>query len=257
MSDARPSVLSRLAARLEQGLARRLPFEPVRSKLIRPIATLTFDDAPRSAVTTGAEVLGRTGALATYYINGGHTGRAFEGLEQHRLEDLKALRLAGHELACHTFAHIEAARASDAERQADLARNAAFFADHFPEDRLVSFAYPFGSLSLGSKTFYSKRFFTCRGVMAGVNHAMVDFAELRSNILSSTDWDEAHIAALIEETVRKTGWLTFFTHDVSDTPRRYGCTPNELARLIDLLTQAGIDIVTIKSGAAQVLFGQG
>ncbi len=61
-----------MRSRIGGALARRLaPFlfrQTVRMRNARPLVSFTFDDAPRSAGTTGAGILEASGACGTYYV---------------------------------------------------------------------------------------------------------------------------------------------------------------------------------------------
>ena len=53
----------------------------------------------------GGPVLARHGVRGTYYTAGGFCGRTVDGTDFYDEGDLKALAAAGHEIACHGFAH--------------------------------------------------------------------------------------------------------------------------------------------------------
>jgi hypothetical protein len=50
------------------------------------------------------------------------------------------------------------------------------------------------------------------------------------------------------EAAASKGWLTAYGHDVSDRPTDYGCTPEDLDRVLRLATAAGLEILPV--GAA-------
>jgi peptidoglycan/xylan/chitin deacetylase (PgdA/CDA1 family) len=75
-----------------------------------PIVTFSFDDFPRSALTNGADIVERFGALATYYVAMGLMGTTNDLGEQFRCADLHSLVERGHEVASHTFSHFSAQR---------------------------------------------------------------------------------------------------------------------------------------------------
>jgi peptidoglycan/xylan/chitin deacetylase (PgdA/CDA1 family) len=244
------------ARRVSQAVAKRIPVKPVRSKLARAVASLSFDDVPRSATIAGAEAMEAAGVRGTYYVCGGHTGAMFEGLEQHDRADLQRLREAGHEIGCHTFAHQDASLAREADRQRDHEANRSFAADALEGDVPATFAYPYGSTSIRSKLFYSKRFLACRGVLAGVNAGVIDFAELRAfGLESHRGFDSARVADLVAEARERAAWLVFFTHDISPDPSPFGCRREELEVVIGALADAGVDVLPVKDAAARVLAG--
>jgi peptidoglycan/xylan/chitin deacetylase (PgdA/CDA1 family) len=236
-------------------VARMIPANPVKSKLTAPVASISFDDIPHSAARVGAPILEQANLRGTFYVCGGHAGQSFEGRTQHEVSDLITLHKAGHEIACHTFAHPDTTRINDETRAQDLASNATFMRGHVGDVVLSSFAYPYGAVSIGAKAFYSKQFFTCRGVYAGVNSGLMDFSDLRAVGIESRQHDMGRVRALIDEAKAKTGWLIFFTHDVGPDPSAFGCTPKDLQDVIIALSDAGIETLPVKAAAARSMFG--
>src|ERR1700742_4437120 len=103
--------------------ARKLKVRPARLAGLRPVASLSFDDFPRNAWTLGDPVMARHGVRGTYYTAGGFCGRTVDGMEFYDGDDLKVLRAAGHEIACHVFVHEPTPALSHAELEFDLQRN--------------------------------------------------------------------------------------------------------------------------------------
>src|SRR5260370_938233 len=74
------------------------------------VVSFTFDDFPKSALATGGAILERYGARGTFYASlklaGAETilGPMFDE------EDIRAAHHAGHEIACHTFTHLDCYR---------------------------------------------------------------------------------------------------------------------------------------------------
>ncbi len=244
-----------LARRLYLKLGKHTPVKPVRSKLTEAIASFSFDDVPRSATLAGAEVLEAAGVRGAYYVCGSHTGSVFEGTEQHSVDDLKRLSRAGHEIGCHTFAHHDATLVGEAARLSDHAANQAFATEALAGERPSTFAYPYGSTSLRSKLFYSKRFLACRGVAPGLNAGIIDMAELRAEPIESHRFDLARVRDLATAARRRRGWLVFFTHDVAPEPTKYGCRPAELEAVVAAILEAGVEILTVRDAARRVLAG--
>jgi peptidoglycan/xylan/chitin deacetylase (PgdA/CDA1 family) len=242
-------------ARIKLKAARMIPANPVKSKLSAPVASISFDDIPHSAARVGAPILERANVRGTFYVCGGHVGQKFEDREQHELHDLIRLHQNGHELACHTFAHPDATKIDDQARAKDLRANARFMRDHIGDVALSSFAYPYGAVSLPAKAFYAKRFFTCRGVYAGLNHGIMDFSDLRAVGIESRQHDMGRVRALIDEAKACNGWLIFFTHDVGPNPSAFGCKPSDLDDVIGALHDASIETLPVKAAAARALFG--
>ena len=60
-----------LKGKLRRRYARLLERKPARFALERPLLSVSFDDAPVSAVSAGAKTVEAAGARATYYISAG------------------------------------------------------------------------------------------------------------------------------------------------------------------------------------------
>jgi hypothetical protein len=56
----------------------------------------------------------------------------------------------------------------------------------------------------------------------------VDLAQLNVISLEMRCWNEKAIESAIHRVLHSHGWLILYTHDVSDTPTRYGTTPKML-----------------------------
>lgn len=235
--------------------ARVLPGNPVRSRLEGAIASISFDDIPASAARIGAPILEAAGVRGTFYMCGGHAGGAFEGRVQHDVADIRALHDAGHEIACHSFAHPNVARIDDGAREADRTRNAGFVRDTLGDVQMSSFAYPYGAISPGAKRFYASRFLTCRGVRWGLNTGVADFADLRAIAVERRLHDRGRLREVIAKAVDTRSWIIFFTHDVEADPSPWGCTPDDLQDLLCALADAAVPVRPVRAAAAKVMFG--
>jgi peptidoglycan/xylan/chitin deacetylase (PgdA/CDA1 family) len=67
--------LYNLADRISNRLMRHLPVATLEVPSQTPTVSFTFDDAPDSALTTGAQILEAHGVRGTFYIAGGLAGR--------------------------------------------------------------------------------------------------------------------------------------------------------------------------------------
>jgi hypothetical protein len=94
-----------LSMRLTRFIARTMRIRPARLQGRRPVASITFDDFPKSAWEIGGPVLARHKARGTYYTAGNFCGRTVKGTVFYDEADLRALAAAGHEIACHGYGH--------------------------------------------------------------------------------------------------------------------------------------------------------
>jgi|SRR4051812_2501036 peptidoglycan/xylan/chitin deacetylase (PgdA/CDA1 family) len=212
----------------------------------RALASITFDDFPKNAWEAGGPVLASHGVRGTYYTAGGFCGRTVDGTVFYDESDLQALAAAGHEIACHGFAHQPTPSLTTAELQADAARNLQFLQPFLKGEAPVSYAYPYGKASVRTKGFLARRFSSLRGVHPGINAGQVDLAQLNTISLEMRCWDENAIEAAIHRAQHEHGWLIFYTHDVSEAPSEYGSTPAMLDWALSRLAAARIAVLPVR-----------
>lgn len=216
-----------LKTRLARKLGQMLQTRPRQVRWPGGVVSFTFDDFPKSALAVGGAVLEAHGLRGTYYTSAGVAETKSDLGPMFDADDVAAAHRSGHEIACHTFAHLDCRRSNLGLLLADIDENATALSDLTGGCRPVSFAFPFGSVSFSSKTALSHRFSSCRGVGHGINAGSVDFADLRANPVGIWE-DEAIVSRLIDDACGADGWLIFYTHDIVDSPSPYGCTPAQL-----------------------------
>ena len=126
-SEARVKVSHRLAMHLHVDL--------FRLRNATPMVSFTFDDLPKSAVTTGAGLLEAHGARGTFYVSGGLVGVGTPQWETGDSSDVLALHRSGHEIGCHTFSHQRACDLDETSLAEEIARNRNYFRALDPANR--------------------------------------------------------------------------------------------------------------------------
>jgi peptidoglycan/xylan/chitin deacetylase (PgdA/CDA1 family) len=238
-----------LRGKLRRRYSRLIHRRPLTLPAGRPMITFGFDDVPATAVSNGAPVLEDAGVRGTFYVCAGLEGQtgpmgAYGGAsETERLLD------AGHEVACHTFSHLDCGQAGAAAIAEDVRRNGEALAA-LGRPSLQSFAYPYGDVSLSAKRVLGSRFSTLRTVQAGLIRTGSDANQLPAVGIEG-DKGEAVALAWMERAARSHAWLALYTHDVQAAPSPWGCTPGALARLVRTATELGFEIVTMEQGAAR------
>jgi peptidoglycan/xylan/chitin deacetylase (PgdA/CDA1 family) len=243
------------ARRLSRSLARRMPVKTAPLRGQRAVASVTFDDFPKSAWSVGGPLMARYHARGTYYTAGTFAGRTVDGIAYFDTDDLCTLHTAGHEIGCHGFGHQPVTSLSNAELRADVARNTQFLRPFNNGEAPVSYAFPFGDTTLRTKIFYGRRFATARGVHPAVNQGTLDLAQLSTIGIETYTWNEERVMRAIESTKASRGWIVFHTHDVSDSPSPYGCTPAMLESVLKALASAGIEVMPMRE-AVRVATGE-
>ncbi len=241
--------------RVNNIVTRNLPMKSVRSRLERPLASITFDDFPKSAWTVAGPILDRFGAKATYYASGRFCGVSEGGIDYFDAEDLRAADRSGHEIGAHSFAHERAPLVSSKALAVDQARNAAVLGEILGNVRLVSYAYPYGEASPRTKALLGSAFATARGIRPGVNAGRIDLAQLMAVPIERRRWRPDELRLAVEAARARKGWLILFTHDVCDDPSPFGCTPAMLTEAMEMLSAAAIQIAPVKHAVAEAVFG--
>ncbi len=235
-----------LYGKLRRRVARLVTTKPARLDLQRPLLTISFDDAPVSAAEAGAAILERHGVRGTYFISAGLGGQESHLGRYTTLDDVARLKAAGHEIACHTFSHLDCGKARAGHITAELDANLA--ALRAVRVTPVTFAYPYGDVSPSAKALVNERFIAGRALHHGL-------------IANGTDLNQAPgvgIEGAGGEIVAKTwmtraaqakAWLVLYTHDVRDRPSDWGCTPQVLDRLVGEAIAMGFEVATFAEGA--------
>lgn len=246
----------RLRVSARNRLVRHWPLEGTTSRLTRPVASFTFDDFPRSAVTTGARILEAAGCRGTFYASGIFADSTSGSLEYYRTDDLACLVAAGHDVGCHTFDHVRLPEASRSQIERSVLRNRDFLRGAIADDFVpASFAFPYGDMSLATKWQMQAHYPVCRSILPAVNHGTIDVGRLGAFSLESRDLDLARIEAALDEAVRRNGWVIFFTHDVSEEPSMFGCPTAAFAAIVAMAKARGIDVLPVTAAAALVRSG--
>ena len=232
--------------------ARLFPGKMRRISISAPIATVSFDDFPRNAWTMGGEIIEDAGGHATYYVSGSFCSQTSDGIEYFSESDLVEAHRRGHEIACHTFSHRALPKLSQAAIDVELKRNLEFIRCATGQKDVSSFAYPYGSASIGTKLLLKTRFGACRGIEPGINSGLADFSQLRAVCLEEHVLRSVPIERLVEQTCSEKGWLILVTHDVSHQPAPFGCTPNLLKEILYTIKSAGIELVSVKEALARI-----
>jgi peptidoglycan/xylan/chitin deacetylase (PgdA/CDA1 family) len=227
---------NRTAAKL--GHRRAQALEPV------PIISFTFDDFPRSALTTAGEMLERKGIRGTYYAALELAGQETSVGSIFNLDDIRSLAAHGHELACHTYAHLSAHEHSVSAIAGSCATNRQKALELLPDHPLRNFSFPFGDATLATKRQLGSVYDTLRTVQAGINHSPVDLSFLRGNPIYS--WQPLNdVRRLIERNAADNGWLILYTHDVCESPSQYGCTPDYFREVVSCALGSGARVMSI------------
>ncbi|MEQ9315344.1 MAG: polysaccharide deacetylase family protein [Henriciella sp.] len=250
MSDYIPD--RSLSAKIRRRLTRWQVAKPLSVAPQETYLCFTFDDFPKSAADTGAEILDEVGGKGCYYActgmagTTGSMGKIFDG------RDLTALASAGHEIAAHTQSHLDCARATREDVLYDIETNLARLKEMGHTAPVTQFAWPYGETRADLKPSLIDWFTAVRGILPGTNSKGADMMQLSAFELDENSASVERAAAAIEAAASHPTWLFVFTHDVSENPSPWGVTPQDLRRLVRLARDTGAKLVT-PSDAVQAI----
>lgn len=235
------SMFDRIARKLRKYQnVRKLNFE-----IETPIISITFDDFPKSAVTIGAAEMEKRGMAGTFYTCAGMAGQSNHHGPLFDAADLPKLEAAGHEIAGHTFHHMDCLDLTEREMFDEIAKNRNAIAAMGVTQTVDNFAFPFGQISAELKARLESEFTSLRGISDGVHRAGADLNELKSCGYYSGTADA--VLKRIEDLQTNPGWLTIFTHDIQDMPTRWGCTQSEFLSLLEAVEKSGARVMTVRN----------
>lgn len=237
--------MNALNLKIQRWLALRTQRHMLRLQGSCGVVSFSFDDAPRTACTTGRGVLERHNVLGTWYIAGGLTDQPEQGRMCHSAQDVRSLVAQGHHVGCHTFSHTPCTLLSRADMAAELGRNARFLDEVgvLAQDR--HFSFPLGAFHLASKQLASQTFVSSRITGGGMQVGSTDLNALPSERLYQATITPQRIAELVERVAERKGWLIFYTHDVESEPSPWGCTPELLDFAVRTALQAGCKVLPV------------
>lgn len=211
-----------------------------------PLISFTFDDFPKSAALKGAEILRKYNVKGTYYLSCGIIEQKSPVGEICDTDTVKNLIEEKHEIGNHTYDHINAYDYPIGTYEKSILRNEQIFNDLFlVSDGFQSFSYPLGYVTTGAKRITEKYFRCSRTSYHGINIGKVDLNMLKAYPVYGNGKNISFLRRIINYNVKKNGWLIFYTHDVSDNPSSYGCTPDYLEEVVQYSFNSGSELVTV------------
>jgi len=242
--------------RLKKATVRLLFRRPLVLNAGFPVISFTFDDFPRSAFLEGGRILDRFGLRGTYYLSlrlmgtpGGAAGTMF------LFEDLKALLQQGHELGCHTFAHCHSWKTSPAIFENSILENRQALSKILPEVALKTLSYPRSAPRPATKRRAARHFLCCRGggPRQTLNAGTTDRNSLSTFFLERSRDNPGVVKNVIDQNRCQRGWLIFATHDVSQSPSRYGCKPDFFEQVVQWAVESGARILPVARACEELM----
>jgi len=217
-----------------------------------PIISFSFDDFLRSALFVGGDILNRHGFAGTYYVAFGLAGQRTRWGDMFERKDLQHVIRQGHELGCHTFAHCHSWQTDPGVYEASVIDNRNALKEVLPDAEFKSFSYPYCAPKPASKRRVARHFLSCRSGEQGINAGLSDLNQLDAFFLERTRGYLQPVREIIDLTCGRHGWLILVTHDISDSPTDYGCTPHFFEDVVQYAANSGASIMPV-THACEVL----
>jgi peptidoglycan/xylan/chitin deacetylase (PgdA/CDA1 family) len=240
---------SRVSTRLVRGCQRRAAGWFGRRPFVMPrgpaIISFTFDDFPRSALINGGAILEHYGIAGTYYVSLGLSRQITPCGEMFDVDELPCLVDLGHELGCHTYSHCPAWNTTPEVFEREVLRNADQLRRRLPSGGFRTLSYPISHPRPGTKDRLSRYFALCRGGGQTMNEGTIDLNYVSAFFLEQSEHNPTAVMEVIKRNHAAGGWLIFATHDVSQSPTRYGCTTAFFQTVVRSAVDSGAEILSV------------
>jgi peptidoglycan/xylan/chitin deacetylase (PgdA/CDA1 family) len=246
--------LSRIRGYYQSNLTRLLFRCPIEMHNSVPYISFTFDDFPRSALQVGGDILWQVGLRATYYASFGLMGTEAPPGKIFVFDDIKDLLAQGHELGCHTFAHCHSLETNPKVFEDSIIKNRSALNKLLPGAAFKSFSYPISGPRPDTKRRVGRYFGCCRGGGQTFNVGSTDLNLLKAYFLEKSRDNPSFVKEVIDRNCRARGWLIFATHDVSETPTPYGCTPSFFEDIVKYSMDSGARILPVAKALEAIRF---
>ena len=232
------SLPAKLARKMTPYLSRRV----ISFELDRPVISFTFDDCPETVFSEAVPRLEDEGWRSSIYVACGLFGVTNHHGKMADPEAIKAAHKRGHEIGEHSYSHIDASGVSLDDFISDMENNQSGLID-LGIGSSRTFAYPFGQATPAVKSALENRFEGLRGITPGVHWTRADLNQIKSYPLYENTVDV--VAGAIESLKQQPGWLTLFTHDVRTNPSSWGCTPDNMKKIIACARDSGALVLPV------------
>jgi len=229
----------------KRNAARALFRRPLVIRTQLPLISFTFDDFPRSALLVGGTILNRFGLAGTYYASLGLLGKEAPTGQIFVSGDLRTLFERGHELGCHTFSHCHSWDTDTDTFEKSVIENRVALGRLLPGAEFKSFSYPINAPRPSTKARIGGYFLCCRGGGQTFNVGTTDLNQLSAYFLEKSRHSIQTVKDLIDRNREIRGWLIFATHDISDNPTPFGCTPDFFEDVVQSAVSSGACILPV------------
>ncbi len=166
------------------------------------------------------------------------------------IEDLQVMEANGHEIGAHTRTHPSLIALDTAGKIDEIegSRDALLAAGFAPVETI---SYPFGDYNPEVQSITASAGFTSgRSVDRGFNDKVTDPYALKIQQVGR-DVTVAEVEAWIDQAAASDTWLILMFHQIdNDASATYGTTEAQLQAMVDYVSTADVDVITVTEGRA-------
>ena len=210
-----------------------------------PVISFSFDDFPSTALHVAGEALKEDGFRGTYFVSLGLLGKDSPSGPICTADDVIRAHAEGHELGSHTYSHCHSWNTDGRTFEASLKQNQSALEELIPGAVFRSFAYPISLPNPGAKAACARTYECSRGGGQKLNVGPTDLNQMSAFFLEKTADDVDPVKKIIDENVAACGWLILATHDVTERPSQYGCSPQIFKTVVKYAAKSGARIMTV------------
>jgi len=223
-----------------------------------PIVSVTFDDGWRSAATSAAPILAVHNIATTQYIITDKIGQP----GYMTIDQLRAMKAAGHEIASHSTSHIPLKSASGQVLDTELKKSkAVLLKNNLIDPKSTHFSFPYGSYSTHAVEVGQSEYATLRNSNGnpadGIDARDVNIKEaFKAGYVIGYGVDVttklSDVQAAIAYAKSHNGWLVLIFHQIDDTLNEYSVSPQMFKDILTAIDDAGIKTATINDSYASL-----
>lgn len=217
-----------------------------------PLISVTFDDGWESIYSEAAPVMSDYGVVSTQYILPAEFGHLIYMSAAQAL----SMKQAGHEISSHTYSHVKLTEASDDTVREQINLSLEVLGKlKLLDDGNLTFAAPNGALGGYSLDHVKNRFSLARNVNGDLSR---DVSDNDMNVAGKTHRYDiigytvgqyttlAQLEAALEYARAHNAWFVPVYHQIDDSGEKYSVTPQEFERHMELFSDSGIKLVTMR-----------
>ena len=96
-------------------------------------------------------------------------------------------------------------------------------------------------------------FKSARGNRFGINKGSIDRLNLKTIRLYEDKESMPHLNAMLDDCIKHTGWIIFYTHGVESAYNADGCSPQFFEDVVKLVKARGLQIATVDEAMDKIL----